>query len=448
MLPATSADAALELLLHFSPRNDNDSVVSTLLAIINDELAFITTEGHRESSVDILRGLMQRAFGKQETYDEAKIQDKAILQSLFQHCSVLFERRMSRGSAANPLEQSEHIRLSLVELMAELGKYLILHRRSVATDIICEAASCICQTLAKHVFHDSFPDILVAACALIQTLAKLSPAAVDENATDLLLQFAGKEVKHCLFRNRRSMIRSKAIEASCAIVVLCCQGQAVDVTCSDADDDSSILSSTPLQQALQIILLPGWEDLLKMDTSVSVRVAVLNAVGMVAKQFNWTYSPTKELSGKDIHRSMELTSLVESNLLTLLVLGTSDGNILAQESATQQMSSILNFGSYHRQGSGVPWDVIARYFHPVMDLILSSCSLSWSTCKGRVRSLEALQVLLSYAIAILDSDVVIDDSRMTLSPRMQPVVECLRKNLVSGEKDVVQVRTDFTCTSL
>ncbi|KAL7429283.1 hypothetical protein ACHAXM_001620, partial [Skeletonema potamos] len=27
---------------------------------------------------------------------------------------------------------------------------------------------------------------------------------------------------------------------------------------------------------------------------------------------------------------------------------------------------------------------------------------------------------------------------MTLSPRMQPVVECLRKNLVSGEKDVVQ----------
>jgi hypothetical protein len=337
----------------------------------------------------------------------------------------------------DPLEQSEHIRLSLVELMVELGSYLILRTRSVDMDmeLICEAASQLCQTLAKHVFHDSFPDILVASCALVQTLAKLSPAAVDKNATGLLSQLAGRDVKHCLFRNRRSKIRSEAVETSCAIV-LCCHAD--DATSSVEDADSSISS---MQQALQSILLHGWEDLLKMDTSVSVRVAVLNAVGMVAKQFNWTYSPTEELSGKDSHQSMELTSFIEANILSLFVLGVSDGNTQAQESAIQQMPC----GNHHGQGCSVPWDVIERYFQPVMELVLASCSLPWSTCKGSVRSLEALGLTLGFAIAILDSDVVTDDeSCLTLLPRMQPIIECLRKNIVSEETDVLQVRKDLT----
>eukprot|EP00985_Skeletonema_marinoi_P028524 scaffold25169_cov122-Skeletonema_marinoi.AAC.2 len=416
ILPTASTDEILQLFT--CSQSKEVSVLSTLLAMINDELAFITTEGHRESSVEILRGLLQRAFGQQKANQEDHI---GSLQSLFQQCSHLFGRRMSRqdgstdhqgfhGSSMTSLEQSEHIRLSLVELMSELGSYLIT--RSVPLESIGQAASCICQALAKHVFIDPFPDILLASCTLVQTLAKLCSTSVELHATDLLLQLAGRDVKHCLFRNRRSKIRSEAVVTSSAIV-LCCQ-----------DSDSSNLSS--LQEALQSILLPGWEELVKMDSAVSVRVAALNAVGMTTKQFDWTYSPD------------ELTSFVESKALSLFVLGASDGNTQVQESAIQQMMNALNCGSHNGQGWNVPWNVIKRYFHPVMEAILASCSFSWSTCKDRVRSLEALQVFFSFAITILDSNVVTDQSSSTLLPRMQPIVECLRKNIVSEEKDVLQ----------
>mmetsp|Transcript_12295 Transcript_12295/g.18847 ORF Transcript_12295/g.18847 Transcript_12295/m.18847 type:complete len:989 (-) Transcript_12295:103-3069(-) len=440
LLPAVSTEEILQL---FDCSKSEESVLSTLLAIINDELAFVTTEGHRESSVEILRGLLQRAFSQQGCVEANSIN---ILHSLFQQCSHIFERRMGRhdstdhqsfhGSSLSALEQSEHIRLSLVELMSELGNYLILYTQSVAMEPIDEAASCICQMLAKYVLSDPFPDILVASCALVQTLAKLCPAAVKLNSKDLLLHLAGKDVKHCLFRNRRSKIRSVAVETSCAIVL--CQTSESRSKFVKHDDKSMSLH---MLEALQSNLLSGWEDLVKMDASVSVRVATLNAVGMTARQFDWTYTPCEErhgllTSGKNTHQSIELTTFVESKILSLFVLGASDGNIQVQSLAIQRLICTLNCGSHNTgQGGNVPWDVIARYFDPVLELTLASCSLSWPTCQGRVRSLEALQVLLSFAIAIRDSAVV---TEKTLLPRIQPIVECLRKNIVSGEKDVLQ----------
>lgn len=453
ILRAASTEEILQL---FDCSISDDSVLSTLLAIINDELTFITTEGHREFSVEILREILQRVFGfgQQKGCVEANPKEDHldILHSLFQRCSHLFERRMSRhdstdhqgfhGSSLSSLEQSEHIRLSLVELMSELGSYFIMHTRSVDMEPIDEAASCICQTLANYVLSDPFPDILVASCALVQMLAKLCPAIVELNSKDLLLQLAGKEVKHCLFRNRRSKIRSEAVETSCAIVL--CQASDSAGNFVEHDDRSM---SLPLLEALQSNLLPGWEQLVMMDASVSVRVAALNAVGMTAKQFDWKYSPCEErhgllTPGKETHQSMELTTIVESKILSLFVLGASDGNTQVQSIAIQQMICTLNCGSHDNgQRGNVPWNTIARYFEPVLEPTLASCSLSWSTCQGRVRSLEALQVLLSFAIAILDSTVV---KNQTLLPRIHPIVECLRKNIVSEEKDVLQVRNDVT----
>ena len=342
-LPATSTEEILQL---FDCSESKDSVPSILLAIINDKLPFVTTEGHRESSVEILRSLLHHAFGQQkDCVGTNSVQDRIdILQSLFLECSRLFERRMSRqdssdhqgfhGSSLSSLEQSEHIRLSLVELLSELGSYLMHSHQSVEIESIFEAASCICQTLANHVFNDPFPDILEASCTLVQTLAKLCPSAVQLNAKDLLLQLAGKDVKHCLFRNRRSKIRSQAVETSSAIVL--CQTSPTPSKIDEEHDD--------MLDALQNILLPGWEELIKMDTSVSVRVAAINAAGMTAKQFDWTYSPRGEhcdqlTSGKENDQYMELTSLVESNVLSLFVLGVSDGNTEVQESAVQQMIS-------------------------------------------------------------------------------------------------------------
>ena len=100
--------------------------VSRLLAIINDEAAS-TTEGQRESSVEVLRGLLKSNFdGKQQ----GKVTQD--LQSVFEQCSNLFEQRMGRHqentdhrvfhrSSMEPLEKSEH---SLVELMSDLASYL------------------------------------------------------------------------------------------------------------------------------------------------------------------------------------------------------------------------------------------------------------------------------------------------------------------------------------
>ena len=124
LLPAASTEEILQLL---DCSESKDSVLSTLLALINDKLPFATTEGHRESSVEILRGLLQHAFGQQKDCVGSNLDRIDILQSLFLQCSSLFERRMSRqdssdhqgfhGNSLSSLEQSEHIRLSLVELL-------------------------------------------------------------------------------------------------------------------------------------------------------------------------------------------------------------------------------------------------------------------------------------------------------------------------------------------
>ena len=382
---------------------------SLFMKIINDDVTFITTEGHRESSVEILRCLLKRSFSKENvSCNEEQIN---VLQSLFRKCSHLFEKRMSRDEGG--MEQSEHIRLALVELMTELGTYLTTHN-DVEQIQLCEDASRICHTLARDVFKDPFPDILLASCKLVQTLARLSPPAVGETATELLLQLAGNDVKHCLFGHRRSKIRSEAVETSSAIVLCLCYQS------SRNNDDPSI------QEALQNILLPGWEELIKMDSSVPVRLAVLRAVRVTAEQFDWSYSPTVT-----VEHDKESTPSIESHLLSLFVSGISDGNVQVQEVALQQMYAS---GCLGKGETAVNWDVISRYFNPLIETVLASCSLSLTTCMGRVRSLEALQVCLSFVLAITD----VDEPCLTL-PRIKPIVECLRRNIIdTDENDVLQ----------
>ena len=241
ILPNQSKEQSLEILIDLTTNDDDDNnnnnssvaiAVQTLLSIINDDYNFVT-EGHRESSLLILKGMLQRAFGtssnvigndvetvgniddvfQQQQKNNETVQEGVIIQTtltnLFLQCSRVFQRRMSRssnnndnkksnninsfqnhGTASEPMEVSEHIRLLLVELMLDLGRYCLtytsssdkvdssscssstlqIHHQSDNTKVMIEASSNVCNTLAKSTFLDPYPKVQRCACDLVDIL--------------------------------------------------------------------------------------------------------------------------------------------------------------------------------------------------------------------------------------------------------------------------------------
>ena len=529
ILPNLTKEESLELLLGVVNVDDGGSkticndisssspshcVVKTLLSIINNDDNF-STEGHRECSVDILKELFILAFDGggdgggddddgdnqqqiilQQDYDDGMLLQTAnLLSNLFQQCSQTFAMRMSRyqsshnnnnkfshGTATEPMESSEHIRLLLVELMIDLGGYCLTLSATNEHDGSCEeanqhskviidATSNICQTLAKSTFLDPYPEVQRAACNLIEVLVQLCPLAVRMNASSLLVPLTGKAVddssvnnqrqpnatanilsKKCLFRHRHGKTRCKAVEASAAIVTCCPRGgvsvgdhsaggqdtSKSDNTIQTPDYLSNYGShSTSMERILNDTLLPSWDELLKMDSLPSVQTTVLKSLGKVSSILGWGAVNDVENNNDDSDASsdMDLEFMVEAKVLTLLLSCMHVGGVeQVRKMAVRQLSSV-------QRG-------MAAYFPQMVEQILSSCSESWIPCQSRVRSLEALQVLLSIACPLMDGDIASlsasDTVKVkTLSTLVGPIVETLTKNILSEEKDVLEAA--LTC---
>jgi len=488
-------------------------VVPTLLSIINNDHDF-STEGHRETSVDILKGLFHRAFstgrdalqGEEEGQEEMKMPPATTLIQLFHQCSQTFQNRMARcqtsnrdgfrhGTMMEPMESSEHIRLLLVELLLDLGGYCLTSSKKDGVEQddethskrIIEATSNICHILAKSTFLDPYPEVQRAACTLVEILARLCPLAVRMKAPGLLVPLTGEVdgfvggaeqsssiSKKCLFRHRHAKTRCKAVDASAAIVMCCPRedssrnddGHHTDGDSTPANHLSSYGSqSTSMGRILQDNLLPGWEDLLKMDPSASVQIAVLKSLGNVAGMLDWSYSPdTSEISpppavSNDDHTNhshqpvitskMDLASMVEARVLTLFLMGLSVGNATQVQSMTIQQLRNLRSGNQQN----LPRDTLVTYFQPILELVLSACSQGWAPCQSKVRSLETLQVLLGIAIPLMEKDA---SSLVSSPPAKQPspecvvkvvelsnamirsIMDCLSENILSEEKEVLE----------
>jgi len=513
ILPNLSNDECLQLLLCVGDDitdticndDNNDScssippTVQTLLSLINNDDEF-STEGHRESSVDILKFLFQQGFGSGSTDNQEvgnclpeQQEDRALLQStltnLFYQCSQSFQKRMSKvqlvsstnesskfqnaavTTISDPVESSEHIRLLLVELMLDLGGYCLA---SISTNTathnnnidliesnnkkILNASSNLCQTLSKSI-NDPYPEVQRAACNLVEVLSKLCPLAVRMNAISLLVPLTGRVddscgtrnqlstdtsiiSKKCLFRHRHAKTRCKGVDASAAIVTCCPRGNS-----SPSSDDSQTSTTVPdhfssygshsttMEQILNDTLLPGWEELLKMDSSSSVQIAVLKALGNVASKLGWRYTPTTDNDQTLKESTMDLTSIVEAHILTLVFMCISSGNVdQVRNLAVQQLTSVRNSsdGSEHMPS----WDILGAYFQPMMERVLASCSTSWTSCQSRVRSLGALQVILSIAIPLMDKSEPSFDM-------MNSIIDTLSENILSEEKEVLEAA--LTC---
>lgn len=470
-------------------KNDSCSsmspTVQTLLSLINND-DDVSTEGHRESSVDILRLLFQQGFGNSSTDNDGILQ--TTLTNLFYQCSQTFQRRMSkcqlvsstsesskfRSSTAtsDPLESSEHIRLLLVELMLDLGGYCLA---SISTNTttnnsnidsiesnnkkILNASSIICQTLAKFTINDPYPEVQRAACNLVEVLSKLCPLAVRMNAVSLLVSLTGRVddtcgasnqlstdtsmiSKKCLFRHRHAKTRCKGVDASSAIVTCCPRGNSssssIAQTSTNVPEHLSNYGShsTTMEQILNDTLLPGWEKLLKIDSSSSVQIAVLKALGNVASKLDWSYNLSADNEHTLKESTMDLTSIVEAHMLTLLLMCLSSGNVdQVRKLAVQQLTSVQSSSDGSDQDK-LSWDILGAYFQPMVERILASCSTSWTSCQSRVRSLGALQVILSIAIPLMDKSEPSFDL-------MNSIIDTLSENILSEEKEVLEAA--LTC---
>lgn len=482
-----------------------EATISTLLSIIDNDDEF-STEGHREMSVEIIRGLIRSAFGAiDDIFDD---DDKTITNNnngnliqtatnersnslvstmiqLFHDCSFTFQKRMRRGTANHsnhgfhsstkgttlePMESSEDIRLLLVDLMVDLGDCMVAAMKGEKTlgennVLLIESTSITCQTLAKSALLDPYPDVQRASCSLIETLAQLCPSAIQMNSSSLLVPLTGQQQvvgatgeantnvsslsKQSLFRHRHAKTRCKAVYASVAIALCCARGNGEkhqQGSTLDGADKSDIVeasrhaiqttlrlstnerggNSSFMRLLLEDVILPGWEDLIKLDQSASVRFAVLESLGKVARVLRWDYSPAK-------HDSM--AALVETKTLALFLYGLSDGNaIQVQTAAIQQLSTCHRVEN--NTSTDVPWDVLADYFLPTIDTVLASCSNNWTTCKSKVRALEALKILVSLSIPL--SETMVAPAEVELSEGMiQPIVEVLTAAILSEEKEVL-----------
>lgn len=453
----------------------NGSILSTLFAIIRNEDE-ISTEGHRETSVELLRGLVGGAFsscfglddGDSNCIEQQNVEHTQALTVLFRQCATIFHQRMRRntaissdfhsnkGTLVEPKESSEHIRLLLVELLLDVSTFLVdSSNKSTNDKIILQSTSDACQSLGKSSLSDPYPEVQRASCTLIEALARLCPLAVRMHASLLLLPLAGDPesfttLKSSLFRHRHTKTRCKAVDASAAIV-LCCTKEVgthdastdkdtVYIECSISNDQGHHVGivnhgnkSTSMVQLLHDSVLSSWEALIKVDSAASVREAVLRAAGKVSRVLEWNFSPSNnveaQLDTKDRtipSSTADLESAVETRLLLLLMVGISDSNVQVRALAVQQLNTL------HKNRSSLPWDTITKYHQSMLELALEQCSSQKNLhCQSRVRSIEALQVLLSLG------GTKSEDSKIFES-NVQPIVDTLSNGILSDEKDVLE----------
>jgi hypothetical protein len=484
-------------------RGPSSVVARAFLSIIDDDRGGFSTEGHREASVEILRELSRLAFGddargagggRGATQGEDGPLVVVTLIDLFRQCSVTFQKRMSRcdvsgrvnvrhGAMSEPMEPSEHIRHLLVEFLMDLGgyclnfhgKYFCVRDDDANSRIMVEAIANVCQTLAKSTFLDPYPEVQNAACALVRLMAQLSPLAVRMNAASLLVPLTGRKddtlggaiSSKCLFRHRHSKTRCQAVDASASIVMCCprkgvmkCDGKEIsdsDAMQLAAEDHLScyVSRSTTMEQILHDTLLTGWEDLLKLDSSSMVQTALMRSLGNIANILEWGYSQPKVLpatssatNGHHIDRRcnqpsisphLDVTTMVEAHVLSLFLMGMSAGSVTQVRAlAVQQLHNLQGGTREHI----LPLDKFGLYYQPMLELMLRSCSQDWVSCWGKVRSLEALQMLLIIAIQLMNREtastltgaVKLESSDITI----RSIMDVVSTNILSEEKDVLQ----------
>lgn len=557
ILPKVTKEISLELLLRLRTTNDvifvNDSgidytvdnlsndcdggthhsIVQTLLYIINNDS--ITTEAQREISIEILKTLFRQTFGGAEVvgggYDttteilnmhdfsvtnsssssssniaDQVDKDEAIAATrlhLLRHCSVVFQRRMSRRHMTESLnESSEHIRHLLVELLVDIVRYCLNsndNRYYYLFDTIrdeddndnivlggmnkmmIETTANICQTVAKSTFLDPYPEVQNISCIMIQLLAQLCPLAVRMNAIRLLVPLTGRGnewendtrgggggsgsgiqqlsdatmSKKCLFHHRHSKTRCHAVETS-ATIVLCCPrivdgGNNVELV---EENEYQGSHSVTMEQILYDTVLPGWNNMLKLDSSASVQGTVITSLGMIANKLAWGYSPNKvntfqlqalpeTLVKSPDSFNYDLSSIVEARVLVMLLLGTSAGSMTSvQTLAMHQLNNLQHEGTIKHY---LPMEKFRSYFQPMLELTLRSYSQDESSCQGKVCYLETLRVLLILAIPLMNrsnKSSLTDDTMPALelsTSSIRSILVVLSATVLCDDKDMVKV---------
>ena len=516
------------------------SIVQTLLYIINNDS--VTTEAQREISIEIFKTLFRQTFGEAEVggggddtttevsaiYSDSSSnsedqidKDEAISATrlhLLRHCSVIFQRRMSRRHVTeSPIESSEHIRHLLVELLVDLlgycfnsndNRYFLFDTirddeddndnivRGRISKMMIETTSNICQTIATSTFLDPYPEVLNTSCILVRLLAQLCPLAVRMNAMRLLVPLTGTGrernddtrggsgihqlsdaamSKKCLFRHRHSKTRCQAVETSAAIVLCCprivdggnklvegeeCSHSFANVELVEENEYIATIGqesySITMEQILYDTVLPGWTNMLKLDSSASVQGTVITSLGTIASKLTWGYSPNKvntfqiqALSSTLVKSSdsfkYDLSSIVKAQVLVMLLMGTSAGSMTSvQTLAMHQLNSLQHEGT---NGHYLPMDKLGSYFQPMLELTLRSCSQDESSCQGKVRYLETLQVLLLLLLAIplmnrSNEPSLTDDTMPALelsTSTIRSILVVLSTTVLCDDKDMLKV---------
>ncbi|KAL7463298.1 hypothetical protein ACHAXS_003673 [Conticribra weissflogii] len=436
----------------------------------------------------------------------------------------------TKGSMTEPVEASEYIRLLLAELAVDLADRLIdagislgdVVRSPGSIDVdnddeepsercmprqghcqfrdsqqLLLRASCnFCSTLAKSSLLDPYPEVQRTCCLLIEKLARLCPLGVRMNGLGLLSPLTGmaKDAtvpgtmsgisKHCLFRHRHAKTRSKAVDASVAIVMCCpteapTNGHVGDGSGGDGNEllpdvqriqleydrmacvSSAMVSdrgshASTLERVLNDVLLVGWQDLLFLDTSAAVRISVVNALERVSNGITWRSRPVPvrsvgdEDGTADRARATDVSFHVGAKALSLLILGLSDGVDPVQTAASRVLCSLSNGdiadnsgNRYHNDlQSRLPLRLFFIYFHTILELLLDDCSYNWTICQSRVRSLEALQTFLSLASSLFAPDErrKINESKGVMMSKlsMLRIIDVLIEGILSDEKNVLE----------
>jgi hypothetical protein len=506
------------------------SIVQLLLYIINND-SRMTTEAQREISIEILKALFRVTFGGVEVVgsgddttttssnsiiaNQVDDKDETItathLHLLFRHCSVIFQRRVSRRHMTeSPNESSEDIRHLLMELLTDLVRYClnysndnllfdtiqndeddnndtIIVLRDRMNKMMIETTSIICQTIATSTFLDSYPEVQNTSCVLICLLAQLCPLAVRMNAIRLLVPLTGRGrelsdaatmSKKCLFHHRHSKTRCHAVETSAAIV-LCCprmvdgenkfvkgEGEECSHNFTNVElvEENKYIATTTgqgsysitMEQILYDTVLPGWNNMLKLDSSASVQGTVITSLGSIASKLAWGYSPNKvntsfqrqalptTLVKSSDSFNYELSSIVEAQVLVMLLMGTSASSMTSvQTLALQQLNYLQQEGTI---GHYLPMEKIYSYFQPMLELTLRSCSQDESSCQGKVRYLDTLLVLLLLAIPTMnknnDSSSLTDDTIPALvlsTSTIRSILVVLSATVLCDDKDMLKV---------
>lgn len=475
--PRLGGDAILRLFRHGTAAEEKSIMTSSsssssrplddiLISILsNDDYM----EMCRERAVTCLKSFLSRMIllaQRDSSSSSSSIGEKVLaylplfLEKFIPVCvnritSVSSQRQDVTQCKRMPSERAEEIRLSLVQIVSLVTKYLADEMGPILVGNLSLDAviSTLCLHLPNSSLLDPYPELKQESCHLIMALCRVFPHCIQRYSESLLTPLVGSamskvkesEMKesdaaqssllttewqfallrqmvpssNTLLRHRHSKTRCLALETVNAIMT-CLQKPSSSLGPEDIDGtDCGVVVDRMLFQ-----VLPNVETLGPFDKSTSVRIKLIEMVHSQLELF------LQDLTDDEIEPSMSWTWILITRLLVLHLICVSDQTEKVRETAIQLGRDVRrNDATCGLDEQGIS-NIIKRFVNSILNVLLHHIQHGRTT-EHKKRYLDAFSSMFTYLNVGTESGLP-----SCFQSEMKSIISILCHSFGAEERDV------------